>query len=144
MEQANAGINLLQVAEIELVYKSKVKPSQRPQVKKSREIFELFLRYWDENKIEYIEEFKVMYLNRAQRVLGIYTVSSGSERGTIGDPRQVFTAALKANAALIVLCHNHPSEKLSPSIPDKELTVRMKECGRLLEVTVLDHLIHKV
>ena len=132
---------LCTVDEIELVYKSKMKPSERPMVKTSTDVYELFKQTWDENKIEFVEQFKVMILNRANRVLGIIEVSTGGITGTVADPRLIFVAALKANGTSILLCHNHPSSNLKPSTSDEQLTKKIKEGGKLLEIAVLDHLI---
>jgi DNA repair protein RadC len=129
------------VAEVELVYKNKVKPSERPMVKSSKEGYELLLQTWDENKIEFVEQFKVVLMNRAQRVLGIYELSTGGVAGTVADPKLVFTAALKANACNIILSHNHPSGNLKPSRADEELTKKIREAGTYLDVKVLDHII---
>ncbi len=115
-----SGLNM--VAEVELVYKNKIKPSERPLVKSSKECYQLLLQTWDENKIEFVEQFKVVLMNRAQRVLGIYELSTGGVTGTVADPKLVFTAALKANACNIILSHNHPSGNLKPSRADEELT----------------------
>src|ERR1044071_4267502 len=98
-----------EVSEIELVYKSKVKASERPQITSSKSAYEVLLRGWDENKIEFVEQFKVLLLNRANRVLGFYEVSTGGISGTVADARVIFAAALKANAVSIALAHNHPS-----------------------------------
>ena len=129
------------VAEIELIYKTTVKPSQRPQLKTSQDCYEVLKFTWDENKIEFVEQFKVILLNKAQRVLGIYEMSTGGVSGTVADPRLIFIAALKANAVNIVLSHNHPSGNLQPSKADEELTYKIKQCGILLEIKVLDHII---
>lgn len=134
-------ISLLQVAEIDIIYKSKVKPSLRPQIKSPQDIYAVFWAFWNEDKIEYVEQFKAMYLNRAKYVLGIYEVSTGTTTGTIADPKQVFAAALKANACYVALAHNHPSGNLKPSRCDIDLTHRMADCGRLLGIPILDHLI---
>ena len=88
---------LYKVAEIELVYKTKVKASQRPQISSSKDAYHILLKSWDESKIEFIEQFKVVFLNRANKVLGIYDVSRGGITGTVADPRIIFAAALKAN-----------------------------------------------
>ena len=93
------------------------------------------------SKIEFVEQFKAMLLNRANKVLGIFEVSSGSSTGTIADPKLIFAAAIKANACGIILAHNHPSGNLNPSQADIDLTRRMREGGKLLEVQVLDHVI---
>ncbi|RYY22608.1 MAG: DNA repair protein, partial [Sphingobacteriaceae bacterium] len=83
----------------------------------------------------------VMLLNRANRVLGVYLVSSGGVAGTICDPKLVFQAALKANASTLILAHNHPSGNLNPSEADIKLTRKLVEAGKLLELPVCDHLI---
>ena len=141
MEQLMNLSVLNMVAEVELVYKNKVKPSERPIVKSSKECYELLLQIWDENKIEFVEQFKVVLMNRAQRVLGIYELSTGGVAGTVADPKLVFTAALKANACNIILSHNHPSGNLKPSRADEELTKKIKEAGTYLDIKVLDHII---
>jgi DNA repair protein RadC len=141
MESAMIASAQCQVAEVELVYKSKVKASQRPQIRTSRDCYEVLLQSWDENKIELLEQFKIMLLNRSNRVLAIYELSTGGITGTVADPRLIFTAALKANAVSIVLAHNHPSGDLKPSRQDEELTTKIKYAGDFLEIKVLDHLI---
>ena len=129
------------VAEVQLIYKSKVKPSERPQIRSSKDCYEILKQTWDEDKIEFVEQFKVMLLNKAQRVLGIYEMSTGGVAGTIADTRLVFIAALKANACGVILSHNHPSGNLIPSRADEELTRKMKQAGMLIEIPVLDHII---
>ena len=105
MEQQMSLSELNMVSEVELVYKSKVKPSERPQVKSSKESYNLLLQTWDQNRIEFVEQFKVILMNRANRVLGIYVLSTGGVTGTVADPKLVFIAALKANACNIILSH---------------------------------------
>ena len=131
----------LQVSEVEVVYRTQVKASLRPTVAQSKEVYELLKRNWDENKINLVEQFKILLLNRANKVLGICELSTGGLSGTIADPKMIFIAALKAAASNIILTHNHPSGSLKPSRQDIELTRKIKEVGQLLEITVLDHLI---
>ena len=141
MESVN-NLSLLNiVAEVELVYKTTVKPSQRPQLKTSKDCYELLKQTWDENKIEFVEQFKVILLNKAQRVLGIYEMSTGGVAGTVADPRLIFIAALKANACSVILSHNHPSGNLKPSRADEELTHKIYHGGKYLEIAVIDHII---
>src|SRR5690554_10481 len=94
-----------QVAEIQLYYKSKVKPSQRPKITSSKDAYSILLASWDDEKLEFVEQSKVLLLNRANRVLGIYEVSRGGVSGTVADPKLVFAAALKSNASAIILAH---------------------------------------
>ena len=130
-----------QVAEVELVYKTKVKPSQRPKITTSADAYEILQKIWNRDKIELVEEFKVLLLNRSNKVLGVLDASSGGITGTVADPRIILTAAIKANAVGIVLSHNHPSGSVKPSRADEELTVKIREAARFLDMTVLDHII---
>ena len=141
MESAKDLSVLNTVAEVQLIYKSKVKPSERPQIRSSKDCYEILKQTWDEDKIEFVEQFKVVLLNKAQRVLGIYEMSTGGVAGTIADTRLVFIAVLKANACGIIISHNHPSGNLIPSRADEELTRKMKQAGLLIEIPVLDHII---
>lgn len=130
-----------QVAEIQLTYKSNVKPSLRPKITGSKDAYNILRENWDGSKIEFVEQFKVMLLNRANKVLGIFEVSTGCSTGTVADPKLIFAAAIKANACGAILAHNHPSGNLQPSQADIDLTKRMKEGGKLLEIQILDHVI---
>lgn len=129
------------VSEIELVYKTKLKPSQRPTVAKSSDIYQLFLNTWDNNKLEFVEQFKIMLLSARMKVLGIYEVSTGTVCGCLVDPKLIFCAALKSNAVCLVLCHNHPSGNLKPSSSDQRLTEKLKQGVKLLEIKIIDHII---
>ncbi len=133
--------SLNQIAEVELIYKTKIKASQRPQVKTSKDAADLLKQMWDENKIDFVEQFKVLFLNRASKVLGIFEVSTGGVTGTVADPKLVFVAALKANACSIIISHNHPSGNLKPSQADVQLTQKIKQAGQLLDIKLLDHII---
>lgn len=140
MESTNQK-RIYEVAEIQLTYKTEVKPSLRPKISGSRDAYNILLENWDKSKIEFIEQFKAILLNRANKVLGIFEVSSGGVTGTVADPRVIFAAAIKANACGIILSHNHPSGNLIPSQSDIDLTKRLKEGGKLLEIQILDHVI---
>ena len=139
-QQMNVSV-LNTMAEIELVYKSKVKPSERPRITSTKETYQILLQTWDVNKIEFVEQFKVVLMNRAHRVLGIYELSSGGIAGTVADPKLVFMAALKSNACCLIISHNHPSGNLKPSHADEALTRKILEAGKLLDIQVIDHVI---
>lgn len=87
------------------------------------------------------EEFWVIFLNRANNVIGKQQISTGGMSGTVADPRMIFKAALDRKATSIVLCHNHPSGNEQPSAADRQLTKNITEGGKVLEITVLDHII---
>nr|WP_294895165.1 JAB domain-containing protein [uncultured Pedobacter sp.] len=141
MEKLQNQISLFQVSEISVVYTPKFKASERPRVTSSKEVYGILYNNWNLNKIEFQEQFKIMLLNRANKVIGIYEVSSGGINGTVADPKLIFSAALKAGASNIVLAHNHPSGNLKPSNADLRLTSKVKAGGELLDIAVLDHII---
>jgi DNA repair protein RadC len=87
------------------------------------------------------EEFWTILLNRANRLIKKEQVSSGGISGTVADPKVIFKSALDHYASSIILIHNHPSGNLKPSQADINLTNKMKEAGKLLEIPVLDHII---
>lgn len=130
-----------QVAEVQLVYKSNVKPSLRPKISHSKDAYQVLLESWDDTKIELQEQFKVMFTNRAHKVLGIFEVSTGGVSGTVADPKLIFAAAIKVMATGLILSHNHPSGNLQPSQADIDLTRKIKEAGKMLEIQLLDHII---
>lgn len=129
------------VAEVELVYKTQVKASERPLIKSSADTYKLPREIWDENKIEMQEEFKVLFLNRGNRVIGVYDASTGGICGTVADPRLILAAALKSLAVSLILAHNHPSGNLKPSRADEELTRKINEAAKFHDIRVLDHII---
>jgi len=141
MEQIINKEALTKVAEVELVYKSKVKASERPVVQSSADAANILRILWEEGKMELVEQFKVLFLNRSNKVICIYNVSSGGVTGTVADPKLIFMAALRVNAVSIILCHNHPSGSLKPSKADEELTLKIKGAGTFLDIKVLDHVI---
>jgi DNA repair protein RadC len=126
---------------VELTYKSRIKASQRPLIRNSRSAYEFFLRHWDMTKIELLEHFKGMYLNRAGRVLAIANISAGGITTTTVDCRHIMAIALKLNAISIIACHNHPGGNPTPSKADNHLTEKLKGCGILMDIDFLDHII---
>jgi len=87
------------------------------------------------------EEFWVLFLNRNNRVIKLENMSKGGVAGTVVDPRIIFKRALEHLACSMILMHNHPSGNLKPSRQDIEITKKMVESGKFLEIKVLDHLI---
>ena len=138
---SNTSFNACLVSEIELHYRTNVKPSERPKITCSQDAYNILFQHWSDEKLELREEFKILLLNRANRVLGIVNISTGGVTGTVADPKIIFSSALKANACSIILAHNHPSGNLKPSEADIKLTTRMKQAGQLLDISVLDHII---
>jgi DNA repair protein RadC len=129
------------IAEVSLIYKNRVKASERPKVRCSKDAYDLLREAWNPDTIEHIEEFKILLLNRSNVVQGIMDVSKGGISGTVTDVRIIMQAAIKANASGIIVCHNHPSGNLNPSETDTRITSKIKDAGTLLDIQLLDHLI---
>jgi DNA repair protein RadC len=129
------------IAEVQLSYKSKIKPCDRHKITNSDDAFKIFLENWDKDSIEYVKEFKILLLNRANMVLGIANISKGGIFGTVTDVRIILQYAIKTCACGLILCHNHPSGNIEPSNSDRAITRKVKESCSLMDVQLLDHII---
>jgi DNA repair protein RadC len=129
------------VAEVRLIYKTKVKPSERLQIKSSIDAYIILIQGWNQDTLEHIEEFKILLLNRSNKVLGIATISIGGTSGTVTDVKIILQYALKTNAQGIIIGHNHPSGNNEPSESDKKITHKIKEATELLDMHLMDHII---
>ncbi|WP_229239733.1 JAB domain-containing protein [Echinicola soli] len=141
MDTQNRKIVPNKVAEIVLSYQPHVKLFEVLKITSSKEAYDVLLENWDESKLQFVEQFKVMLLNRSNRVLGVVDVSTGGTSGTVADPKIIFAAAVKSNSSGMILAHNHPSGNRFPSNTDNNLTERMVNLGKLMELPVLDHII---
>jgi DNA repair protein RadC len=129
----------MEVAEIKVSYSNT--NIERIKVTNSQILYNLVLKHWDLDLIEFQEEVKIILLNRANIVLGLYEMSKGGTSGTVVDIKIILGIALKCNASSIVITHNHPSGTLEPSEPDKSITKKLKEACKILDLNLLDHLI---
>ncbi len=96
---------LKRISKIELTYKPFFRLSTLKVIKSSTDIYNILKETWDQDKLEFIEQFKVLFINRGNRLFGIYELSTGSCTGTIADPRLIFAAALLCNACYIIIAH---------------------------------------
>lgn len=87
------------------------------------------------------EQFRVIFLNNSNCIVAEKLISIGGFTGTMVDVRQLFHHALIIKCTSIIIAHNHPSGKLSPSMSDQQLTQKIKKAGDLLDIKLLDHLI---
>lgn len=133
--------NLLNVSEIKVEFKPKFKLSQCPTVSKSNEAYDVLIQVWDKDLMSFLEEFKIILLNNANRVLGVVDIAMGGKDFVPVDMKVIFSIALKASASKIILAHNHPSEKLKASSHDIAITKKAVECGKLLDIEVCDHIL---
>ena len=116
--------------ESEVIFKNKIS--------KSQDAFEIFHSLMGD--LPY-EEFWLLLLNRANRVIKKVKISEGGISGTVVDPKKIFQICLEQHATSILLGHNHPSGTVTPSEADNKITKKIKDCGLLLDVAVLDHII---
>lgn len=133
--------NLFAITEIELMYRNQVQPENRPIIYSSQSAFDILINCWDMNKIELVEDFMILLLDRSNLCLGISRVARGTVSSCLVDPKIVFATALKAKASGIILAHNHPSGIETPSVQDKRLTKKLRDGGDLLDIAVCDHII---
>lgn len=87
------------------------------------------------------EVFAVLFLNKANKINHFEIISKGGITATVADPKIILKKALEENAVNLILCHNHPSGSIRPSRADEELTQKIKEAARFLDIKVIDHLI---
>ena len=130
----------MQISEVTINYKPLQKTSELTKVISSKDAADFFRQIWSE-RMQYIEEFYMLLLNRSNSIIGYLKLSEGGCSGTVVDAKIVFQAALKANAQSIIMCHNHPSGNLKPSSEDISLTKKICEAGKALDISVLDHVI---
>jgi len=128
-----------ELAEVKVSYKSK--QPNKVKISNSQDAYQILYRLFDNDLIEYQEQFFLLLLNRANKVLGWIKLSAGGTTGTIVDPKIIFTLALQTNACGIILSHNHPSGNIQPSQCDIDLTKKINNSGRMLEIKLLDHII---
>lgn len=129
------------LAEVKLSYKSKKPIGSFPQITSPDEAEKVLRQVWDSDQIQLKEEFIVLLLNNSKRCIGWSKISSGGGTSTIVDPSAIFQVALLANATSIIVAHNHPSGNLEASKADKGLTQRIKKSGKMLSITLEDHII---
>lgn len=127
------------VAAVELGRRRQVlENANKKSIESSRDVFSLFHPLLRDLQHE---EFWVLVMNRANRVMGKHMISRGGISGTIADPKVIFNRALLSQASSIILVHNHPSGNIQPSQADRDITKKMRKAGDLLDLPVLDHII---
>lgn len=129
------------VAEVELTYKNRVPKKDRKQILDSYTAYKVLKDNFSDETIDYRETFKVLYMNQGCQVLGCFTISEGGITNTLADVRMILQGALLTNAVAMVLAHNHPSGSTRPSRQDDELTRKVVDAARLLDIKVADHII---
>lgn len=127
------------IPEIKLSYSNRVLDDVN--IKCSRDVHELFLRTFEPGEIEFREHIKVLYMNRRNQPIGFYTVSMGSAVASIFDLHAIMAGALLSRAEGVIMCHNHPSGGLKSSPQDDDITRKLRDACKLMDIRMLDHII---
>ena len=126
------------VSELDIIYK--IRQKQEISINNSYHAKEVFLKNWN-NKLNVIETFMLMLLNRANKIIGILPVSQGNMNGTVCDPKFILAFALISGASSIITCHNHPSGNTQPSENDIKISKLIKEGCKSIRINYLDNII---
>ncbi len=108
----------------------------------SMDTYNVLKQIYDKDTVEYLETVYALFLDSKNKVIGFSMISSGGMNQCLIDPRIVFSQALLSGAIGVIISHNHPSGSLEPSAPDKSITKKLIECGKILEIRLLDHIIY--
>ena len=127
------------LSEIRLYYRPK--KQMYSTITDSQSAYSALLSFYPKHTLALQEHFIILYMNRANVVLGGYQCSMGGLTGTVADIRLILGVALKAGSCNIIISHNHPSGNITPSSQDIELTKRLRDAAQIMEINVLDHLI---
>jgi len=130
------------ISEVSVMYKTKVKPSDRECLRSSQDSHKVLRMFYDQlGMIEQKEIFSVLLIDKGNKVLGFLKVSEGSAVATVVDVQYILRAAILSGANQLIICHNHPSGNMKPSQADLDITTKLKQACILLEVKLLDHII---
>ncbi len=127
--------------EIKITYSHHVPARERIKITSAYSAYDLAYSLYDEETIEHVESTYAIYCNSATRVLCTMHIGTGGLTSAIIDPKVILQGALKANATAVFITHNHPSGSKHPSEADIRLTRRLKECCKLFDMLLLDHII---
>jgi len=130
-----------EVPEVKLRLNRSSRKSFLGKISSSKDVADFIRKIYKRGEIELQEQFLVLYLNRANNIIGYYRHTTGAISGTMVDVRIILAAALKSACTSIIVAHNHPSRNLSPSEEDVKLTRKIKESAKMMDITLLDHLI---
>ena len=129
------------VQELEISYTPSEAIIRREKINDSKAAYDMLKGLYNPKTMACQEEFIVLYLNNANVPIASYRLSKGGINSSVADIRLIYSVALKCLATGIILSHNHPSGTLVPSTHDIQLTKRIREVGKIMEIIVLDHII---
>lgn len=129
------------VTEVNVTYANKIPAKLRMKISNSRDAAEILTALYDEGVMDYIEQFHVLLMNKANQVLGHKCVAIGSQTGSVVPLQVILQIAIKGNASAIIIAHNHPSGNMQPSEADIKVTRKIKEAAATMDIALLDHVI---
>ena len=112
-----------------------------PQKYKVKNPWDIYKYYMESLRYQYKEIFKIVLLNTKNEIITDVDISIGTLNSSLVHPREVFREAIRRSSNKIILLHNHPSGDIQPSKEDKNVTKRLKECGEIIGIEVMDHII---
>ena len=126
--------------EVQILYKRPLYSSM-PGISTKYDAYNIMKDIIDANTIDHKEFFWVLLVNHSHRLLGYSEVGRGDNRSVIVNKKEIFQMVIKMNASGIILCHNHPSGNLEPSMRDVEITKEIQKMAEVFSISLLDHLI---
>ena len=132
---------MFKVNVVSLCYKQKYDTTDYPIIKNSKIAADIFYESWDKDTIGLEEQLKVLYLNRRNQVIGLYTVCIGGVTGTVVCNKKILACGLKIVASGMIIAHNHAAGNKQLAEQDRIVTRSLKECGKIMDIKLLDHII---
>lgn len=133
--------NMSNLGEIEVSYRYDNALADRPIIKSAEDAIDVLRNLYHLERIGLQEQFVIVFLNRANKVIGSSNLFVGGLTGTVVDIKLVLAIGLKLMASSIIISHNHPSGNIKPSEEDKKITNKLCDASKLLEIQLLDHLV---
>lgn len=127
--------------ELKISYKTDNSVYSAKSITSSMDAYQALNAFYSEDEICCQEQFVVIFLNRSNKPIGAIPLFKGGLSSTVVDTKLIFAIALKSLASAIIISHNHPSGNLSPSTEDNNITKKIKEGCKILDLTLLDHII---
>ena len=128
--------------EIEIHYKTAVRPAQRPQIQSAPDVYNTMTENGEmARNMEYKEMFFALYLNQANKLLALHKIGEGTTTAAPVDVKFIMQGAIMTNAAALIVCHNHPSGSTSPSRNDKLMTEKIRKAAELFDIRLTDSVI---
>ena len=115
--------------------------SYKPERYKIKNPWDIYKYYMESLRYQYKEIFKVVLLNTKNEIITDVDISMGTLNSSLVHPREVFREAIRRSSNKMILLHNHPSGSCDPSKEDKSITNRLKDCGEIMGIEVIDHII---